>query len=131
MNYPIRYTGTLVALLLAAFAPPTHAFEPARPLPDPADAHAPVPPTRYQSPLIAAPVPAGTGSPADNWPALNRAVASYDSMALTMDMPAPQAAAPPASAAGMQPIQDPHAGHAMPPATPPDPHSRHHAKDAK
>jgi hypothetical protein len=131
MKYLIRHAGAVGALLLAAFAPSAHAAGQARPVSDPADANASVPPTRYQSPLIAAPVSAGASSPADNWQALNRAVASYDSMTLTMDMPAPQAAAPPASATGTKPMQDPHAGHAMPPATSPDPHSRHRAKDAK
>ena len=96
MTTTIRHACAFAALL-ALFAAGAHAAGQATPLPDPADAAAPVPPTRYQPALSAPPAATEAGSPADNWKARNQAVASYDSMSLTMDMAAPQAAAPAAA----------------------------------
>lgn len=122
MKYSIPHARALFALMLVASA--AGAAGQGRPLADPADANAPVPPTRYESTLHT-PSSAATGkaSPADNWKASNQAVAATDSMSMTMDMTEPKAAAP-AVVESLKPAS--HAGHVMPPATQPDPHAMHH-----
>jgi hypothetical protein len=118
MKYPIPHAGALAALLLGAYATAVGASGQNRPLSDPANANASVPPTLY-APLSSAPPEApGAASPADNWKALNKTVASYDSMSLTMD----SVAKPPAA---------PHVGEPASSATPADPHSQHRQKVAK
>lgn len=122
MKYPIPHAGALAALLLAAYATAVGASGQNQPLSDPADANASVPPTLY-APLSSAPPEApGPASPADNWKALNKTVASYDSMSLTMDAAPGTAAKPPAA---------PPAGDSASPATRADPHSDHRQKEAK
>lgn len=120
MNYSIPHVAALLALTLMASA---SAVAQGRPLADPADANASVPPTRYESTLRPpAPVATTTASPADNWKASNQAVAATDSMPMTMDMAAPAVSTPAAPA----PKPASHAGHVMPPAAQPDPHANHH-----
>jgi hypothetical protein len=96
----------LAALMLWALAFAANAAGPNKPLPDPADANAPVPPTRYTRFTAAAPSAARTSSPAENWKELNRTVASYDSMSLTMDLVEPKPSEPAPAAK-----PDPHAHH--------------------
>lgn len=106
MNYSLCRAGALVALMSAAFATGAHAAPQAQRLSNPGDIDAPVPPTYYK-PLVFLPTGSSdTPSPADTWKASNRVVASYDSMALTMDAPTPTPADEKAAA---QP--DPHAHH--------------------
>jgi hypothetical protein len=85
---------------------------------DPADPDAAVPATTYQAQPVFRPAPSIHASPAHAWQALNREVAAYDSMALTMagdDAPAPAVKAPhgqhAAHAGSAAPAQDPHAHH--------------------
>jgi hypothetical protein len=52
---------------------------------DPADAAAPVPPTRYLSPLPPAPAAPPAGTPDQHWKKANEKAAETDSMSLTMD----------------------------------------------
>ena len=61
---------------------------------DPANARALVPATRHEPLLPVAAALAPLASPPDAWKALNRVVASFDAMALTMDMQEPTAAPP-------------------------------------
>jgi hypothetical protein len=80
-HHPLLRAATWFAAGAAAIA---HGAEP-QAAPNPIDPGAAVPATRYAAalPYRPAPVPA---TPADqNWKALNRTVAGYDSMALTMD----------------------------------------------
>lgn len=70
---------------------------------DPANAHAAVPATRYQSSLPYRPLPTATASPDRNWAALNRTVGLLNSMSLTMGGAGPEPQPDAASAA--------HAGH--------------------
>lgn len=91
---------------------------------DPADPNAPVPPTRYV-PMPAASVAAPTTSPAENWKALNRTVAAYDSMSLTMETAAPVA---PGEAGAVAPTPAAHPSSASPA---PDAHSHHTNKEVK
>jgi hypothetical protein len=128
MKYPIRHVSALAALMLGAFASTAVAAGQDKPLSDPADANASVPPTHYEPLLRAPPASTGTASPAGNWKALNRAVASYDSMSLTMDMAEPKPAEPAidepsAAATGMKPTPAP--------VTQPDPHAHHQHKELK
>jgi hypothetical protein len=51
----------------------------------PADPAAPVPPTRYQSPLPPMPAAPPPGTPDQNWKKANETAAGTDSMSLTMD----------------------------------------------
>jgi hypothetical protein len=122
MKYPIPHAGALAAFLLGACATAAGAAGQNQPLADPADANAPVPSTRYVPALgapLASPSPV---SPADTWKALNKTVASYDSMSLTMDVaepkPAERATAEQSGAPGTA-------------KTPPDPRSHHPQKEAK
>jgi len=100
-------------LLLSASAVNAHAQ--ARQAGDP---QAAVPATRYQSALGARAEAAPASTPDQNWVAGNQAVASTNSMALTMK---PMAGHAGHGGAQEQPA-DPHAGHAMP-AQSPDPHA--------
>lgn len=102
MNHPFR-PGTLV-LVLGTCAALAGAAAQAGPPGDPADAGAPVPPTRYTPVLPAPPAAQGVSTPPENWKALNEVVAGNAmSMPMAMDMAEPkkQETAPP----------DPHAGH--------------------
>lgn len=124
MKLSFAHAHGLAALILAALAFGANAAGQNKPLPDPADASAPVPPTRYEPFLVKTPAPR-TSSPADNWKALNRTVATYDSMSLTMDMaePKPAEPAPAAEAAAAGPETK-----SLPAAAPksqPDPHAHH------
>ena len=92
------------ALMLAAAWTHAPARGPAQP--HPADPGAPVPATRYQSQSGYRPAPAEAASPDRNWQTLNRTVAGYDSMALTM----PDEAGTTAHAAHAA-HNDAHAGH--------------------
>ena len=119
MTYSIRSTGAHAVLWLVALAAPT-AFgqatvQPAQP--HPADASAPVPPTRYV-PMSNARLAAPT-SPAANWKALNQAVAAYDAMSLSMETG--EKAAPMAPTMAHPPVQLPA----------PDAHSHHMHKELK
>ena len=130
MTYLIRSTGARAVLWLAALAAPT-AFgqatvQPAQPAqPHPADASAPVPPTRYVQMPMPVPVPmsnarlAAPASPAANWKALNQAVAAYDAMSLSMETG--ETAAPMAPTMAHPPVQLPA----------PDAHSHHMHKELK
>lgn len=133
MNYPNLRAGALAVLTLAAFAQ-AHAGH-GKPLPDPAEAGAPVPPTRYESFVPSTPAPGATASPADNWKASNRTVGSYDSMSLTMgpaESKAPDAAAaPPESPSPMQPMPGPAVSGPAAPPPKADPHAHHHPQEVK
>lgn len=107
MNYPFR--AGAVVFVLAACAAMAGAAAQDRPLPDPADAGAAVPPTRYAPALPAPPGAPATSSPAENWKALNQVVAAGDSTPMAMEMPAPKKKEVP----------------------PPDPHAGHHHQEAR
>lgn len=87
-------------------------------LPAAADARAAVPPTRYQGAVPYRAASVQPTSPDRNWQATNRTVAAYNSMMLTMDMPAP------ADAPATGPAADPAA--APPTAGQPMQHHHHH-----
>jgi hypothetical protein len=96
--------------LACGAAIPAHAAEPRSAPAGPAAAGVAVPATRYQPVLPYRPAPLPAASPDRNWKALNRTVASYNSMSLTMD--GMEEAAPPA------PETAPHAVPAPAPAAP-------------
>ena len=141
MKRPITHAHGLAALgLLALTAVATAAGQHA-PLSDPVDDRALVPATRYEPMVSTSPLPAPASSPSDNWKALNREVASFDSMSLTMDMQGPNSARPenaeqPMPAVGTRPMpasdpenvaapltkRNPHAGHAARPSAKSDSH---------
>jgi hypothetical protein len=99
MNHPFLRLPARAALIVGALSAPLCATEASAQRPDVGAPDAPVPATRYV-PLAARPIGvAGSGSPADNWLARNRTVASYDSMALTMPAPEPSTPAPTVSPA--------------------------------
>ena len=83
MKRPITFAHGLATLGFWALAA---AGGPAAALPDPADERAAVPATRYEPLLKTTPATAPASMPSENWKALNRAVASIDSMSLTMGM---------------------------------------------
>ncbi len=143
MKTPITRAYGLAAIGLWALAAVATAAGQHSPLPDPADDRAPVPSTRYERHLTTAPAAATTptSSPSDSWKALNREVASFDSMSLTMDTQGPKSAQPekheqPIPADSTMPIRaadakhtavspqkpNPHAGHTPPPAAKSDLH---------
>jgi hypothetical protein len=98
MKLPITHAHGLAAFGLWALTAVAAAAGPNLRPSDPADDRAPVPATRYQ-PLVttspsAAPASSPASSPADNWKALNREVASFDSMSLTMEMQGAASAKP-------------------------------------
>jgi hypothetical protein len=101
-------TLPLIAAILLAMAPggATAGERPAAA----ADPDAPVPATRYLPALPYGPALSTPTSPADNWKALNRAVAGHDSMAPAggEQPPAAGAVPPPAS---QRAAADPHAHH--------------------
>lgn len=66
-------------LLLACLCAPLAAFA------GPDDPKAPVPPTRYESPLPPPPSAPAPGTPDQNWKKANETAAETDSMSLTMD----------------------------------------------
>jgi hypothetical protein len=126
MKLPIRHAHRLAALGLWVLAAAAHAAGQNTTLPDPGDDRAPVPATHYEPLLTSLPPVAPTSPPPDSWKELNRQVASFDSMSLTMDMGGSTSAQPRAEpAAASSKIQDPHAGHSAKPAAKPDPHSGH------
>jgi len=112
MKRPITFAHGLATLgFWALAAAAAAAGGPAAALPDPADERAAVPATRYEPLLKTTPATAPASMPPENWKALNRAVASIDSMSLTMDM---QGSAPARPEGHAQ-----HAQHAQHAATPP------------
>jgi hypothetical protein len=90
----------------------------------PAAADAAVPATKYQPVLPYRPAPAPRTSPDQNWKELNRTVAGYNSMSLTMG--GMEDAAPQAGASAEAP-QPPAAGSPPAAAAPPDHHHHHEA----
>ena len=86
MKRPITLAHGLAALGLWGLDALAAAASPNAALADPANARAPVPVTRYEPLLATLAAPAPASLPPENWKALNRAVAAFDSMALTMDM---------------------------------------------
>ena len=86
MKRPITLAHGLAALFLWGVGALAEAASPNAALADPANARAPVPATRYEPLLVTLAAPAAASLPPENWKALNRAVAAFDSMALTMDM---------------------------------------------
>jgi hypothetical protein len=140
MKRPITHAHGLAALgLLALTAVATAAGQHA-PLSDPADDRAPVPATRYEPLVTTSPAAAPTSSPSDNWKALNREVASFDSMSATMDMQGANSAQPekpeqpmPAVRTKPTPGSDAEGSGAENPAAPskkPSPHAGHAAAPA-
>ena len=132
MTYPFRSTGALAVLWLGALAA-IPALGQNKGFADPADPTAAVPPTRYVA-MPGAPAAAPASSPADNWKALNHAVASYDSMSLTMEMAAPAAAGRATAVASMpavmaQPV--PSIARPTPAAAVPEAHDHHMQKEVK
>jgi hypothetical protein len=123
MKHPFAHVHGLAGLVLWALASAANAAGQAVPLPDPADANATVPSTRYESVMATTP-PARGSSPADNWKELNRTVGSYDSMSLTMGMAESHQATPEAAPAAA-------AAPAGSPKTEPDPHAHHRPGAAK
>jgi hypothetical protein len=95
MKYSLRSAGVpiaFIALVATAFAARANASDHSHGRADPAAVTAPVPPTRYE-PLFFFSADSGpTPSPAENWKALNRVVASYDSMSLTTEDAEPKPA---------------------------------------
>ena len=136
MTYVIRSTGALAVLWLGALATTTAQGQNTAQS-HPADATAPVPPTRY----VPMPMPnahtAAPTSPAENWKALNESVAAYDSMSLTMEnmeMAAPVAPAGADAAAPTMPAMTQPASKIAPaPAQSPAPeaHPHHMMKEVK
>ena len=127
MTYVIRSTGALAVLWLGALAATT-AFGQNTTQSHPADATAPVPPTRY----VPMPMPmpnartAAPTSPAENWKALNQSVAAYDSMSLTMENMEMGAPVAPAGADAAAPTMVQPASKIAPaPAPEADPHHMH------
>jgi hypothetical protein len=114
MNFEYRFARAAACLLLAAAGVDAHAQLPLQAAA--ADPQASVPATRYQSALDYRPPAAPAASPDRNWVASNETVAATNSMALTMKPMAGQAGRGAAEGARDQ-AADPHAGHAMPPAT--------------
>jgi len=94
MKRPITLAHGLAALGLWGLGALAAAASANAALPDPANDRAAVPATRYASLLTASAAPAPALLPPENWKALNRAVASFDSMSLTMDMQGPAPAPP-------------------------------------
>jgi hypothetical protein len=114
-----RLVRAAMSLALSTVAAVGHAADKT---PDPVDADAIVPATRYQSVLAYRPVAAPPLSPPQNWQALNLQVGGYDPMTLSIDsetVPAKPAASAANPSAPAQPT----------PA--PDPHAHHHRKDVK
>jgi hypothetical protein len=138
MKLPIKHGHGLAALGLWAVAAVAAAAGPRAPLADPADDRAPVPATRYEQLLIMSPAAAPTSSPPDNWKALNREVASFDSMSLTMEMQGSKSAQPQVdeqheqhrAGAGTARMPAPEAGLAVAPAKTSNPHAAPAAKPA-
>ena len=120
MNFAYRFARLAACLLLATAGAHAHAQLPAQATA--ADPQASVPPTRYQSAIDYRPPATPATSPDRNWVASNEAVAATNSMALTMK---PMAGHPAHGGADRDRDQaaDPHAGHAVPPATPVKLHS--------
>jgi hypothetical protein len=133
MKLPIKHGHGLATLGLWAVTAVASAAGPRAPLADPADDRAPVPATRYEQLLIIPPAAAPTSSPPDNWKALNREVASFDSMSLTMEMQGSKSAQPQVDEQHEQHEQNtapaktpnPHAAHATAPAAKPAPPAGH------
>jgi hypothetical protein len=114
MNFQYPLARLAACLLLATAGVHAHAQLPAQAAA--ADPQASVPATRYQSALDYRAPAAPAGSPDRNWVAGNEKVAATNSMALTMKPMGGHAGH--GAAEGEQPqAADPHAGHAMPPAT--------------
>jgi hypothetical protein len=114
-HYPLLRAAIWLAASVAALA---HGAEP-QAAPNPLDAGAAVPATRYAAALPYRPAPA-PATPADqNWKAQNRTVAGYDSMALTMERGNAPALADSSAADGGHA----HASHHAAPAAPA--HMRH------
>jgi hypothetical protein len=127
MNYSYR-RGACVFIALAALASPPQAQT--RPG-DPADAAAPVPPTRYAPSIAPTPAAPALQSPPQAWKALNAVVGAYDSMTLTMEGAA-AAPSPPASGQASATQVAPAARGSVPATQPaPDPHAHHRPKAAK
>jgi hypothetical protein len=127
MKLPIRHAHGLAALGLWGLAAVVAAAGPNSPLPDPADDRAPVPATRYQPLLTTSPSAAPASSPPDHWRALNREVASFDSMSLTMDVQGSTSARPEVPVQREQHEQHVPAPGAVPmPGTQPRPHAHLH-----
>jgi hypothetical protein len=140
MKRPITHAHGLAVLGLWALTAVATAAGQHAPLPDPADDSAPVPATPY-APLLTTSPATPASSPPDNWKALNRKVASFDSTSLTMDMQGPESALPekpgqPMPAVSTKPTpgsdaenpaapskkRSPHAGHPAVPAAQPTTH---------
>lgn len=90
--------AALAASLLACGA--ASAADQRRRVADPADAAAKVVPTRYTSFIKANASTPDTRSPAETWRERNQAVATYSSMAATMDMAPPPSTAPATATTG-------------------------------
>ena len=89
------------------------------PNPKPFNAAAATPALTYQSPIDGfAPLREPAASPSQNWQAVNQAVGSYDSMAITFDAAPETAPAPPSAATDPQP--------AAKPKPPPEAHQHGH-----
>jgi hypothetical protein len=101
MNHSFRYVA--IVLALGACCAMAGASAQQRPLPDPADAGAPVPPTRYAPAMPPPPAAQPTSPPTETWKALNQVVAAGDAMSVAMDTPEPKKKE--------IPPPDPHAGH--------------------
>lgn len=123
-------------LVLSAISSLANAADKTSSLPSAADADANVPATTYQATMTFRPAAPDTSTPAQNWKALNQQVASYDSMALTMEnAPGPQAAQAEATTpknGAVPPATPPHFRNHSPVAAPaPGPHAQHMKGGAK
>ena len=131
MKHSLRRAGALAAFLAGAITSVAAAPQ----LADPAAAAATVPATRYETRDFVPRADVATPPPSQNWKALNQAVASYDSMALTSeiaDTPPVQFALP-GSAAVRSPAPSPADAINQAPAQPAnvDSHAHHKSGTAK
>ena len=104
MKLPITQAHGLAALGLWTLAAVAAAAGQNAHLAGPGNERAAVPATRYEPLPTASPPLAPATSPPDNWKALNREVASFDSMSLTMDMEESKSAQPEVGGKHAQPL---------------------------
>ena len=133
MSYLHRLAPAAAWLALSAVSSLANATDQTSALPSAADADANVPATAYQAAVTFRAAAPDTSTPAQNWKALNQQVATYDSMALTMENAAGPGAEATAPETAAVPTATPvHSRNHSPAAAPArDPHAHHMKGHAK